>query len=144
MARNEMWVTRGALGAVAGAQLLFGMPGAAGADGGVSVTGEGDCDALDVVVSGMGSSSVGVSEGTNYSVSDACTVTSSDGVETSTGGVPTEQAEASSFYQTAPAAAAPDSLAAAGFVGNWVHTSQTLQDVIFIDISKLRFHTDRH
>jgi hypothetical protein len=83
MARTELWVTRGALGAIAGAQLLFGTPAAAGADG-VNVTGESDCDTLDVLVSGLGSSSVGVSEGTNYSVADACTVTSSNGVETGT------------------------------------------------------------
>jgi hypothetical protein len=50
--------------------------------------------------------------------------------------------EASDRSSNSPRAERLGSLAVT--YGNYVHTSQTVQDVIFIDIAKLQYHTDRN
>lgn len=94
----------------------------------LTISGEGDCDTLSVEVTYSKSPSVDVS--IEYDITDDCHVSGIEGTESpSTASAPSAQVdeladEAASSY-------------------NWIHSSQTVQDIINIDIAKHRLNSHR-
>ncbi|MDO4888174.1 MAG: hypothetical protein Q3979_05665 [Actinomycetaceae bacterium] len=105
------------------------------ADATVTISGEGDCEALSVVVESDGDANV------EYEISNACHVESVRAVDafrepTGTLGDPTRPP--AHTVQTS-GRASPTS----GQQCDWVHSSQTVQDVANVDIAKHRLNTYR-
>lgn len=102
----------------------------------VQILNEGDCANLQVNQSRTGETSSTLKH-LAYDVNSDCTVT----VGTGTPGGSVTPDSPNSVGDTE--AVSQDSADAGGYTYNWAWSSQTLQDIIFIDISKLKFTNRR-
>lgn len=99
-----------------------------------------DCNNLRVDVSTSGAGAMGV----EYDIDARCRVIKVTGTKTEAKSSSSETqvgGEASSTAQ--PPASLSGPVAAAATSCNYIHSSQTLQDVVNIDIAKLRLHSNR-
>ena len=94
----------------------------------LAISGEGDCDTLSVEVTYSKSPSVDAS--IEYDITDDCHVSGIEGTE-------------SPSTASAPSAQVDELGDEAASSCNWIHSSQTVQDIINIDIAKHRLNSHR-
>jgi hypothetical protein len=102
----------------------------------LTITNEGNCSALSIEEDGGSAStpSAGSVAALSYSIDASCYVTVDDGVWTTNATEPDDPQDGD-VGNAGGAGDSPD----ANWQYDWLHTSQTLQDIINIDITKLRF-----
>lgn len=105
----------------------------------VTVTGEGDCDTLQVEVSGAVPDGYDAyAFGVDYTITSDCYVQLGDptvGPDDTPEDTPLEASNAATGSGTEDT---PET-----WYGNYIHSSQTMQDVVNIDIAKFRYDHDR-
>lgn len=116
--------------------------------GTVTISGEGNCNSLSVTVNSPVTKDSNKAVQISYSVDDSCNVevhpgqfVNSPGSGEAVSGKPSRtQSEATVEAISTKIQDTPSTQA----LGNYIHSNQTVQDVINVDIATYRYHTDRH
>jgi hypothetical protein len=114
----------------------------------IKITGEGNCATTRVEILGARKSGQ-TADSVGYSVDGNCNVTIDSAVQQAPdaspliGGEQVSSAAVTARQRPATNMVELNTTTAAVTYGNYIHTSQTLQDIVNIDIAKYRYHTDR-
>jgi len=114
----------------------------------ISILGEGDCRTASVAVEMPGSGDETLADEVTYSFDEQCNVKDIIGRKLSYQEIERlehldrDNSDSSRLFG-ATGGEGGEVESALTLYGNWIHSSQTMQDVVNIDIAKFQYHTDR-